>query len=110
MGSFINTKLVIAVDPDIDMYDYREVMYAVATRVDPVNDLIVIPNTRGWIFDPRATPEVDATPNTAQSRFPSTAARWGINATKPPRYKAERKDYERAMPIGYGTVRLDDYR
>ena len=109
MGSFINTKLVIAVDPDIDMWDYREILYALATRVDPTQDLIVIPNTRGWIFDPRATPEIGALPNTAESRFPSSASRWGINATKPPRYKAERKDYDRALPIGYGTIRLEDY-
>ena len=32
---WVNCKMAIAVDPDIDIYDYRDVHYAMATRVDP---------------------------------------------------------------------------
>jgi len=109
MGSFMNTKFVIAVDPDVDIYDYRDVMYALSTRVDPARDVIIVPNTRGWMFDPRAKPEIGAMPNSAETRYPAVASRWGINATKPPRYRAERKDYERAWPIGMRELRLEDY-
>jgi 2,5-furandicarboxylate decarboxylase 1 len=110
MGAFTNNKLVIAVDPDVNIYDYRDVMYALATRVDPARDVITIDHTRGWIFDPRARPEVDAGPQAASSRNPAVASRWGINATKPPAYHpAERKAYERAWPLHWGDVSLEDY-
>ncbi len=109
MGSFINNKIVVAVDPDIDIFDYRDIVYALATRVDPARDVIVVDGTRGWIFDPRARPEFDAGPGAESSRFPSVASRWGINATKPVPYRKERSDYERAWPPLWHDVRLEDH-
>jgi len=110
MGAFTNNKLVIAVDPDINIYDYRDVMYALSTRVDPARDVITVDHTRGWIFDPRARPEAGAGPQAESSRNPAVASRWGIDATKPVAYhSAERKAYERAWPLGWGDVRLEDY-
>jgi 2,5-furandicarboxylate decarboxylase 1 len=105
-----NTKMVIAVDPDINIYDYRDVHYALATRVDPSRDVITIGNARGFIFDPSARPVLGALPDTAATRYPSVVGKWGIDATKPVPYRAaERKDYERAWPISWGKVRLEDY-
>jgi UbiD family decarboxylase len=111
MGStFMNCKMVVAVDPDIDIYDYRDVQYALATRVDPSRDVIIVNNARGWPFDPSAHPVVGALPNTENSRFPSTVGKWGIDATKPVPYRAaERERYERAWPLHWGEVRLKDY-
>jgi len=109
-SSWINTKMVIAVDPDINIYDPRDLQYAVATRVDPSRDLIVVGNARGWPFDPSAHPIEGALPNTVHSRFPSTVGKWGINATKPPPHRAaERAQYERAWPPKWGELRLQDY-
>jgi 2,5-furandicarboxylate decarboxylase 1 len=106
-----NTKMAIAVDPDINIYDYRDVHYALATRVDPSRHVITIGNARGFIFDPSARPVLDAFPHTAQTRYPSVVGKWGIDATKPVPYRAaERKDYERAWPVNWGRVKLDDYR
>ena len=34
-SSFMNAKMVVAVDPDIDIHDPRDIQYALATRVDP---------------------------------------------------------------------------
>lgn len=110
MGTFVNNKIVVAVDPDIDIFDYRDIVYALATRVDPARDVIVVDGTRGWIFDPRARPESEAGPEAASSRSPSLASRWGINATKPAPYRTERSDYERAWPPLWQDVRLEDYR
>jgi 2,5-furandicarboxylate decarboxylase 1 len=110
-SSWLNVKMVIAVDPDIDIYDYRDIQYALATRVDPSRDVIIVPNARAFPFDPSAEPVLGAMPDTAQTRFPSVVGKWGIDATKPVPYRKERRqDYERAWPMHWGEVHLDDYR
>lgn len=109
-SAWMNTKLVIAVDPDIDIYDYRDVHLALATRVDPSKDVITIGNARGLPFDPSAEPVAGALPTTEETRFPSTVGKWGIDATKPVPYRAERRrEYERAWPKNWGKVSLGDY-
>ena len=55
-----NTKMAIAVDPDIDIYDPRDVHYAIVTRVDPSRDVMIIGNARGFMFDPSAHPVLEA--------------------------------------------------
>jgi 2,5-furandicarboxylate decarboxylase 1 len=111
MGSpWMNTKMVIAVDPDINIYDYRDVYYALATRVDPSRDVITVNNARGVPFDPSARPVTGAFPSTEETRFPSVVGKWGVDATKAVPYRAsERRNYERAWPIAWGEVRLQDY-
>jgi 2,5-furandicarboxylate decarboxylase 1 len=109
-GPWANLKMAIAVDPDIDIYDYRDVHYALATRVDPSKHVTIIDNARIWPFDPSATPVEGAFPHTAETRIPSVVGKWGIDATKPVPYRSEeRKNYERAWPIGWGEIRLEDY-
>ena len=109
-GPWANMKMAIAVDPDINLYDYRDVQYALATRVDPSQHVHIIRNARIWPFDPSATPVIEAFPHTANTRLPSLVGKWGIDATKPVPYRAaERKNYERAWPMAWGDVRLEDY-
>ncbi len=109
-SSFMNTKMVVAVDPDVDIHDTRDVLYAIATRVDPARDVITVGNTRGWPFDPSAHPLAGALPDTLATRFPSLGGRWGINATKPaPLHACERAAFERAWPLHWGEVHLRDY-
>jgi len=45
LPQFSMTKYVIAVDPDIDIRNWDEVMWAVATRSDPERDLMVLEGT-----------------------------------------------------------------
>lgn len=105
-----NTKMAIAVDPDIDIYDDRDLHYALATRVDPSRDVTIIGGARGFIFDPSAHPILEALPDTVQTRSPSVVGKWAIDATKPVPYRAaERKDFERAWPMGWGKIKLKDY-
>jgi 2,5-furandicarboxylate decarboxylase 1 len=105
-----NMKMAIAVDPDIDIYDYRDMMYALSTRVDPSKHLTIINNARIWPFDPSATPVAGAFPDTEKTRLPAVVGKWGIDATKPVPYREEeRKNYERAWPIGWGEIHLKDY-
>jgi UbiD family decarboxylase len=103
-------KMAIAVDPDIDIYDYRDIMYALSTRVDPSRHVTIINNARIWPFDPSATPVAGAFPHTEKTRLPSIVGKWAIDATKPVPYRVqERRNYERAWPIGWGEVNLKDY-
>jgi 4-hydroxy-3-polyprenylbenzoate decarboxylase len=45
LRQFMYTKWVIVVDDDIDARDWKDVMWAVATRMDPARDITVIENT-----------------------------------------------------------------
>ena len=45
LRQFSYTKWVIVVDDDIDARDWKEVMWAVSTRMDPARDITVIENT-----------------------------------------------------------------
>jgi 2,5-furandicarboxylate decarboxylase 1 len=47
-------KHVVVVDSDIDPFNEREVLWAVATRVQPDKDVVIIPNARGGTLDPSA--------------------------------------------------------
>lgn len=110
-STWLNVKMVIAVDPDIDIYDYRDIQYALSVRVDPSKDVITVDGARGFPYDPTAEPVIGAMPHTEQSRFPCVVGKWGIDATKPVPYRSERRrDYERAWPMHWGNVHLSDYQ
>jgi len=70
MLSAQGTKVVIAVDEDVDIFDLDSVMWAVCTRSQADRDLIVLPNMAAFQLDPSA-PE------------PGILTTMGIDATKP---------------------------
>ncbi|NJE06425.1 UbiD family decarboxylase [Thermococcus sp. M36] len=72
-------KHVVVVDGDVNIYDDREVEWAIATRFQADRDLIIVQNARGSSLDPSATRGL--------------TAKWGIDATKPLDRKEE---FERA--------------
>ena len=45
LRQFMYTKFVIVVDDDIDARDWKEVMWAISTRMDPVRDVTLVDNT-----------------------------------------------------------------
>ncbi len=45
LRQFMYTKFVIVVDDDIDARDWKDVMWAIATRMDPVRDITTIEHT-----------------------------------------------------------------
>ncbi len=45
LRQFVYTKFIIVVDADINCRDWKEVMWAVATRMDPARDITTIENT-----------------------------------------------------------------
>ena len=101
MGApWLNTKIVVAVSPDTDLDDAREVYHAIATRCDPSRDVIVVGNTRGSPYDPSARP--------LEGHGPwRTVGKMGIDATAKSRH--DPADFERAWPRNWGKVKLEDY-
>ena len=45
LRQFVYTKFVIVVDDDINARDWKDVMWAVSTRMDPARDITVVENT-----------------------------------------------------------------
>lgn len=45
LRQFTYTKFVVVVDADIDARDWRQVLWAIATRVDPARDAMLVENT-----------------------------------------------------------------
>jgi len=45
LKQFMYTKLVIVVDDDIDARDWKDVMWAISTRMDPARDITVVEGT-----------------------------------------------------------------
>ncbi|HLR13115.1 MAG TPA: 3-octaprenyl-4-hydroxybenzoate decarboxylase, partial [Burkholderiaceae bacterium] len=45
LRQFMYTKFIIVVDDDIDVRDWKEVVWAMTTRMDPVRDTILADNT-----------------------------------------------------------------
>ncbi len=80
LRQFIYTKFVIVVDDDINARDWKDVMWAISTRMDPVRDIVTIEDTPIDYLD-FASPEsglggklgLDAT-----NKFPpETKREWG---------------------------------
>lgn len=68
-------KRVIIVDEDINITDPNDVEWAVATRMQPDKDILLIPNSKGSSLDP--------------SSENSITCKWGIDATKPIKHNEE---------------------
>ena len=45
LRQFMYTKFIIVVDDDINIRDWKEVIWAITTRIDPVRDTLLVDNT-----------------------------------------------------------------
>jgi 4-hydroxy-3-polyprenylbenzoate decarboxylase len=45
LRQFMYTKFIVVVDDDIDIRDWKEVIWAITTRVDPIRDTTLVDNT-----------------------------------------------------------------
>jgi len=63
-------KHIVVVDDDIDPFDEKQVLWAIATRVQADKDVTIIPNCRGGLLDPSSVIE-------------GIGAKMVIDATKP---------------------------
>jgi 4-hydroxy-3-polyprenylbenzoate decarboxylase len=80
LRQFMYTKFIVVCDDDVDVRDWKDVIWAIATRVDPARDAVVVENTPIDYLD-FASPVsglgskmgIDAT-----NKWPGeTARRWG---------------------------------
>ena len=70
LGDASRPKLVVVVDDDIDVYDTEALNWAIMTRSQPAEDVIIVPRVAGGPLDPSA-PEKEV------------ISVWGIDATRP---------------------------
>ncbi|HET9749825.1 MAG TPA: 4-hydroxy-3-polyprenylbenzoate decarboxylase [Casimicrobiaceae bacterium] len=45
LRQFMYTKLIVVTDDDVDVRDWKDVVWALTTRVDPARDTLIVPNT-----------------------------------------------------------------
>ncbi|MDB5779949.1 MAG: 4-hydroxy-3-polyprenylbenzoate decarboxylase [Polaromonas sp.] len=45
LRQFMYTKFIVVVDDDVDVRDWKEVVWAITTRMDPVRDTMLVENT-----------------------------------------------------------------
>ncbi|MCT9125336.1 4-hydroxy-3-polyprenylbenzoate decarboxylase [Cupriavidus gilardii] len=45
LRQFMYTKFIVVVDDDVDVRDWKEVIWAITTRVDPTRDTVLVDNT-----------------------------------------------------------------
>jgi 2,5-furandicarboxylate decarboxylase 1 len=98
-------KIVIAVDPDVDIFNPAELLWALSTRVNPQNDVVIIPGTHNHAMD-ASLPELGAPGTPLWQRFGSKML---IDATIPPPADADaRAMFERIRPRN-PQLRLEDF-
>jgi UbiD family decarboxylase len=71
LGADLYMKRVVVVDHDVDIFNDRQVNWAIATRCQPDRDIAIISNARGSDLDP----------STKEDGYTS---KWGVDATAKP--------------------------
>src|SRR5881628_1937981 len=94
-GADLYMKRVVVVDDDVDVFDDRQVNWAIATRCQPDRDLTIITNARGSDLDPSA-------------REDGMSAKWGVDATAKPSL-ASYTPRHRVPPDVWQRMNLKDF-
>jgi 2,5-furandicarboxylate decarboxylase 1 len=94
-GADLYMKRVVVVDHDVDVFDDRQVNWALATRCQPDRDITIITHARGSDLDP-------------STREDGYTAKWGVDATAKPSVAAFTPRH-RVPPEVWQRLRLEDY-
>jgi len=101
----LDEGIEIAVDADVDIFNPAEILWAINTRVNPSEDIIVIPGTHNHAMD-ASLPELGAPGTALWQRLGSKVM---IDATIPPPADAKARDqFERIRP-NHPELRLEDF-
>ena len=71
LGADLYMKRVVIVDHDVDIFNDRQVNWAIATRCQPDRDILIVTNARGSDLDP----------STKEDGY---TGKWGVDATAKP--------------------------
>ncbi|MBI2525107.1 MAG: UbiD family decarboxylase [Candidatus Rokubacteria bacterium] len=95
LGADLYMKRVVVVDQDVDVFDDRQVTWAIATRCQPDRDIAIITGARGSDLDP-------------STREDGYTAKWGVDATAKPSL-ASYTPRHRVPPEVWKRLNLKDY-
>ena len=95
LGADLYMKRVVVVDHDVDVFDDRQVNWAIATRCQPDRDITIVTNARGSDLDP-------------SSREDGYTSKWGVDATAKPSLAAYTPRH-RVPPEVWQKLRLEDF-
>ena len=95
LGADMYMKRVVVVDHDVDIFDDRQVTWALDTRCQPDRDISIITNARGSDLDP----------STKEDGY---TAKWGVDATAKPSLAAYTPRH-RVSPEVWERINLKDY-
>jgi len=94
LGADLYMKRVVVVDHDVDVFDDRQVNWALATRCQPDRDITVITHARGSDLDP-------------STKEDGLSGKWGVDATAKPSLAAYTRRH-RVPPDVWRRVDLKD--
>ena len=104
-SEYQHPKIAIAVDADVDIFNHSELLWALATRVNPDEDVVIVPGTHNHAMD-ASLPELGA-PGTGL--WQRRGSKMLIDATIPPPVDAEaRAAFERIRPRN-PQLKLEDF-
>jgi 2,5-furandicarboxylate decarboxylase 1 len=104
-SEYQHPKVVMAVDDDVDIFNPLELLWALTTRVNPQQDVVIIPGTHNHAMD-ASLPELGAPGTPLWQRFGSKLL---IDATIPPPADSKaRAMFERIRPPS-PDLRLQDF-
>jgi UbiD family decarboxylase len=95
LGADLYVKRVVAVDHDVDVFDDRQMAWAIATRCQPDRDVTIVSHARGSDLDP-STPQDGYT------------AKWMVDATAKPSL-AGYTPRHRVPPAVLERIKLEDF-
>jgi UbiD family decarboxylase len=95
LGADLYMKRVVVVDHDVDVFDDRQVNWALATRCQPDRDISIVTHARGSDLDP----------STKEDGY---TAKWGVDATAKPSLAAYTPRH-RVPPDVWDRINLKDF-
>ena len=92
LGNSKDLKHVVVVDSDVDIYNYKDVEFALASRVQASEDVVIIKNALGSGLE-------------ASHVYKGLSDKMGIDATKPLNINL----FDRAIIPNYEDINIDNY-
>lgn len=92
LGSSKDLKHVVIVDEDVDIYSYKDVEFALSSRVQAGDDVVIIKNALGSALE-------------ASHVYKGLSDKMGIDATKP----LNEESFERAIIPDYEDIDINNY-